>query len=284
MADDFELILDECITRINHGDSLADCLADHPAYADRLRPLLESMRRAQQAYDFIPSAEARRAAREKFNAALDKQRRRTPLAAFFGLVSRPLVWAPVMVLIMAVAGIWWVRSAQSPPTLVSSPAGNFAFLISDAPNDIGDFRSLNITISRVGLQAAGSDEWQEFVPDVNNVDLTELQGEASREIWRGEVPAGQYTQVFIYVSRVEGILKTTGQDISVKLPSGKLHLSKTFEVTADTISSFTFDVTVIATGNSGKYILKPQIDESGVEQEPRPPGPPAAAGKAKSKK
>jgi thioredoxin reductase len=42
-----------------------------------------------------------------------------------------------------------------------------------------------------------------------------------------------------------------------------------FEVTTDTVTSFTFDITVVATGNNGKYILKPQIGESGARQEPR---------------
>ena len=34
MTEDFDRILDECIDRINRGDSLADCLSDYPAYSD----------------------------------------------------------------------------------------------------------------------------------------------------------------------------------------------------------------------------------------------------------
>jgi thioredoxin reductase len=43
-----------------------------------------------------------------------------------------------------------------------------------------------------------------------------------------------------------------------------------FEVTTDAVTSFTFDITVVATGNNGKYILKPQIGESGARQEQGP--------------
>lgn len=279
MADDFDRILDECIDRINRGDSLADCLSDYPSYAERLRPLLQSMCGVQEVYTFTPSADAKRVARQKFHAALDKRQQMTPVSTFFKLISRPAVWATVTVLVLTIVGIWGIRPALNPPMLVSSPEGNFAFLISDEPNDIGDFESLNVTISRVGLQAAGnSDDWIEFTPEINTVDLTHLQGKHSQEIWRGNVPAGQYSQVFIYVSEVKGKLKSTGQIIEVKLPSSKLHISNLFEVATDTVTSFTFDITVVATGNNGKYILKPQISESGAQQEQKPD---ASKGKGK---
>ncbi len=271
MADDFDRILDECVDRINRGDSLSDCLSDYPMHAERLRPLLQSMWGVQKTYAFTPSVDAKRVARQKFQAALDKRRQTTPVSAFFKLISRPAVWVTVAVLALAIVSTLMIRPALNPPTLVSSPEGNFAFLISDEPNDIGDFESLNVTISRIGLQAAGnSEEWIEFIPEIKTVDLTQLQGEQSQRIWRGNVPVGQYSQVFIYVSEVKGKLKATGQTIIVKLPSNKLQISKPFEVTADTVTSFTFDITVVAAGNKGKYILKPQLSESGAQQEQKP--------------
>ena len=271
MADDFDRILDECIDRINRGDSLADCLSDYPMYAERLRPLLQSVCGVQEVYSFTPSADAKRVSRQKFHAALEQRRQMTPVSAFLKLISRPVVWTAVAVLVLAIVGIWGIRPVLNPPALVSSPEGNFAFLISDEANDIGDFDSLNVVISRVGLQTAGnSEKWIEFTPEIKTVDLTQLQGEQSQEIWRGNVPAGQYSQVFIYVNEVKGKLKSTGQTIEVKLPSSKLHISKPFEVTADTVTSFTFDITVVATGNNGKYILKPEVSESGAQQEQKP--------------
>ncbi len=51
----------------------------------------------------------------------------------------------------------------------------------------------------------------------------------------------------------------------VKLPSGRLQISKPFTV-GDNTSNFVYDITVIKAGNSGQYILKPQIAESGADQ------------------
>jgi len=270
MAEDFDRILDECIDRINRGDNLADCLSDYPAYSERLKPLLQSMHDVQKAYTFTPSADTKRAARQEFHAALGKRRQMTPVLSFFRVIPRPAVWATVAVLVLAIVGTLVIRPVLNPPTLVPSSEGNFAFLISDEPNDIGDFENLNVTISRAGLQAVGSEKWLEFTPEIETVDLTQLQGEQSQEIWRGNVPAGQYSKIYIYVSEVKGKLELTGQTVDVKLPSSKLHISMPFEVTVDMVTSFTFDITVVATGDNGKYILKPQIGESGARQEQKP--------------
>ena len=269
MSEDFDRMLDECIDRINRGDNLADCLSDYPAYSEKLKPLLQSMHDVQKTCTFAPSADTKRAARQKFHAALGKQRQMTPVLSFFKVIPRPAVWATVTVLVLIIVGTLVIRPILNPPTLVPSPDGNFAFLISDEPNDIGDFESLNVTISRVGLQAAGSVKRLEFTPEVETVDLTQLQGEQAQEIWRGNVPAGQYSHVYIYVSEVRGRLESKGQIVDVQLPSGKLHISMQFEITVDRVTSFTFDITVVASGNNGKYILKPQIGESGARQEQR---------------
>jgi hypothetical protein len=52
----------------------------------------------------------------------------------------------------------------------------------------------------------------------------------------------------------------------VKLPGGKLQISKPFEVKDSIVTNFVYDVTVIEAGKSGKYILKPQIAQSGADQ------------------
>ena len=268
MTEDFDRILDECIDRINRGDNLEDCLSDYRAYSERLKPLLESMSNVRKTYTFTPSTNNKREARQKLHAAMGKQRQMTSAPSFLNIISRPAVWAAVAVLALAIISVLVIRPLLNPTTLMPRPDGNFAFLISDEPNDIDDFESLNVTISGVRLQPAGSLKQLEFTPDIKTVDLTQLQGEQSQEIWRGDVPAGQYSHVVIYVSEVKGRLKSTGQIVEVKLPSNKLQISTPFEVTTDTVTSFTFDITVVKTGNSGKYNLRPQIGESGAQQEP----------------
>ncbi len=277
MANDFDQILDECIDRINRGDTLEACLANYQQYAEKLEPLLRCMLGVQKPYTFTPSPDTKRMARMEFYAALDKRRVVPSIWARF--VFRPWILTTVAVIVLAIVGFFGVRPMlYTPPGLVPSPEGNFAFLISDEVNAIGDFDNLFLTISRVGLQTAGeSERWVEFEPEVKTVDVAQLQGDKAQEIWRGDVPVGQYSQAFIYVSEVRGKLKATGQTIEIKLPSRKLHLSKPFEVTADAVTSFTYDLTVVATGRNGKYILKPQVDQSGAQQKPNP-------GKGKGKK
>ena len=163
------------------------------------------------------------------------------------------------------------------PSPQPSTEGNFIFLISDDVNAIGDFESFTISISKIGLLPGGdTDQWVEFEPEVNEVDLTLVQGDKTQEIWQGNVSEGQYTKVFIYVTDVHGILKETGQTVDVKLPSQKLHISKAFQVTSGSVTSFVYDITVVKSGESGQYILLPQVDQSGADHKP-------SKGKAKSK-
>lgn len=179
---------------------------------------------------------------------------------------------------------------------------NFRLLISDDRNAIGDFQSLVVTISRIGvLPAVASsptpeatttpsptatpastpsptptpiseerERWFEFVPEVTQIDLVELQGENAMEIWGGHIPQGRYLKAFIYVESVVGTLQN-GQVVSVKLPSGKLQISKPFDVSADGTVNFVFDITVVAAGSEKdptglKYILLPQLAQSGHDQ------------------
>ena len=275
MADNFDRILDECIDRINRGQSLEDCLADYPEYVKQLEPLLRAMLQTQGAYSFVPSASAKRETRQRFNAALERleRRHREKQPLWTKLFAQPRVWATVAAAILIlVTGFFALRPLLYPAGPVPNPEGNFVFLISDDINAIGDFDSLNISISKIGLQLGGdSGRWIEFEPELKEVDLALVQGDRTQQIWRGNVPEGQYSKVFIYVSDVRGVLKETEQAVEVKLPSQKLHMSKPFQVTADTVTSFTYDLTVVARGSpqSGiKYLLKPQIDQSGADHKP----------------
>jgi hypothetical protein len=159
-----------------------------------------------------------------------------------------------------------VSACASGPT-VSATQANFRLLVSDQPNDIGDFAHLNVTISSIGVQLAGDNStWLQFAPSIGTVDLTTLQGKNAAEIWSGNITPGQYNKVFIYVTNVEGILAAGNASTNVKLPSGKLQISTPFTVSGNGTTSLVFDITVIKAGNSSKYILKPQIASSGASE------------------
>jgi len=302
VTNDFDRVLDECIDRINRGEGFDFTLADYPDHAEQLRPLLQAMLTAREAYSFVPSPGTKRAARERFNAALEvlERRREERQARFAWLLGRSRVWATAAtVILIAVIGFFVMRPMlfpvetgpppgsgtvapgtqpyTTPGAIIPQPSseGNFVFLISDDVNAIGDFESVKISISKISLLKSGdSDQLIEFKPEQGEVDLTLVQGDKTQEIWRGNVPEGEYKNVSIEVAEVRGILKETGEEVEIKLPSQKLHVSKHFQVSTDKITTFTYDLTVIAAGSpqSGiKYILKPQVDQSGAEQKPIKP-------------
>ena len=153
---------------------------------------------------------------------------------------------------------------QPVAAVITAQSPNFLLLISDEPNDIGDFSELWVTISGVGF-VLGDDEGiveQSFEP--TDVPLTDLVGDAAIALWSGEVPAGDYTKIFIYVDEVWGILvDPEGEVIEIKLPSNKLQMSLPVSVDGEETTEFVFDISVFKAGNSGQYILKPQLTESG---------------------
>ncbi len=273
MTEEFEQILDQCIDRLNAGAKLEARLADYPRYADQLRPLLQAASQTKEAFAFTPSASAKAAARQRFNADWQKlaEKRQAKQPWLVRAFARPATWATVaavlVVLIVTFVVVRPVLSPVLPITPTPSPEGNFVFLISDEVNAISDFSNLTVTISQIGLEQRDSGKWLEFKPEITKVDLTQVQGDTVQQVWRGDISEGQYRQVFIYVDNVSGVLKATGQTIGIKLPSRKLHISQPFTVTADTVTSFTYDLTVVARGNQ-QYLLKPQADQSGANQEP----------------
>jgi hypothetical protein len=120
----------------------------------------------------------------------------------------------------------------------------------------------------VTLYLNGDEEKRiEFEPEIQMVDLTGLQGNRAQEIWRGDIPDGEYTKVFLEVSQVSGVLWDSEEKVEIKLPSGKLQISKPFHVDSDEVTSFVYDLTVVEAGQSGQYILKPQIGQSGADQD-----------------
>ncbi|MFB6310133.1 MAG: DUF4382 domain-containing protein [Salinirussus sp.] len=203
---------------------------------------------------------------------------------------------------------------------MSGDTGTVDLYISDQPAAIEDFEHLNVTITSVGFQRAGSDdgnettesmnetdeletdtpenaseespveteaddsvedaedadeddeadengesgEWIEHDVDGRVADLTELRGDNATLLGQFTVPNGTYTTVFVHVSEVNATLKT-GESVNVKLPSEKLQIHEQFEVENGSQIDFVFDIAVHKAGNSGKYILRPVISESGTD-------------------
>jgi heat shock protein HslJ len=162
-------------------------------------------------------------------------------------------------------------SPPSPnPATTDSDGDNFRVLISDNTNAIEKFASVNVSVSRIGIHSNNStDNWIELLPDTTEIDLKPLTGENAMEIWNGNVTTGVYNKVFIFVDNITGVLDEEygGGQAEIKLPVNKLHISKSFTVADNATTSFVFDITVVEAGQSGKYILNPQIAESGADKQ-----------------
>jgi hypothetical protein len=161
-----------------------------------------------------------------------------------------------------------------PPTSGdSSQDVNFRLLISDEPNAIDDFEELWVTISVMGLVPAdgSSSVHTEITLDPSiSVNLVELADENAVAAWEGYIPEGEYAKVFLYVDSVDGLLAGSDDAINIKLPSNKLQLDHSFAIEEGDdggVTNFVYDITVIRAGNSGMYLLQPQLGESGPDRE-----------------
>jgi hypothetical protein len=111
----------------------------------------------------------------------------------------------------------------------------------------------------------GDGQWVEREVNATTVDLTRLRGDNATLVERFALPAGEYDQVVLDVSEVNGTLEG-GESTEVKLPSERLKLDSEFTVADGSETSFVYDISVHEAGNSGKYILRPVIEESGADQ------------------
>jgi len=295
MNKDLGRIFDECLDKINSGESVEDCLKQYPQYANELEPLLAAVLDLHEINLAVADKTAEEASMQRLYAAIDftkKQKHKSRLT-FWGfwrhifsrkdkqetklrrLIMRKglAITTAAIVVVGAIVAVSILRAGPSGgPGNGQTIAGNFQFLISDEVIAITDFSKLELSIDKIGLQKGGeSGSWTELEPAVSTVDLVELQGLNATEIWSGDIDPGQYTKVFIYVDGVTAILKT-GETTDIFLPSGKIQMSVPFviaedgTVEAESPVSFVYDITVLKAGQSGQYLLQPQVEESGVTQ------------------
>jgi hypothetical protein len=69
---DFENILNDCLDRLMNGKSIKSCLASHPKYAVKLKPLLKTAQETMQATSIKPRPEFRQRAAHEFQSAIHK--------------------------------------------------------------------------------------------------------------------------------------------------------------------------------------------------------------------
>lgn len=137
------------------------------------------------------------------------------------------------------------------------------FYVSDQPGALEDFAHLNVTVTEVELLGGENGTVSRDVDDTT-VDLTRLEGSNATLIDTVDVPAGNYTGVFLQVDGINGTLESGGQ-AEVKLPSEKLILNKNFTLESGGEVDFVYDIMVVKAGASGMYIVRPVASESGTD-------------------
>lgn len=269
MPDQFETILNDCINHINRGDTVASCIASYPEYAEELEPMLEAMYTTKSAFASVATTQVKERAKQRMMTAIRQaETKQQPRIGFvFPNILRNMkvlatAAASVVIAIVAYFSVVYTAAPQI-VTAIANEEGNFALLISDAPID--EFDSLIMVVDKVHLKLADeARKWIEIDVDDVEVDLTLLTGNNAFEIWRGDVPEGDYTEAVLFSNSVVGTLTDNGT-VNIKLPSGKLSLIGDFTVGAsEELTDFVYDITVISAGQSGQYILQPNTNESGV--------------------
>lgn len=142
----------------------------------------------------------------------------------------------------------------------SDGTGRFALHVTDAPDDIGDFSFLNVTVSKIELTAKDGGK-RELDPATATFDLTKLVSGNTTTLFNGTVPVGNFTRLDLSLADALGTLQD-GSRVEVQVPSGRIFLNTAFEIAEGQETSFLFDIQVNQEGN-GDYALKPNADGSG---------------------
>ena len=147
--------------------------------------------------------------------------------------------------------------------------------VSDQPSDISDFEECVVTVEAVEIKPAGAetpatDESPEDADlvtvdaDGATADLVQLQGDASAVVAEGELETGEYEWLRLQVSNVDATLAEDGSEADVTTPGdAPLKFNPSFEIRADTTTSFTADFTPVDQGGRG-YVLQPVASETTV--------------------
>lgn len=143
----------------------------------------------------------------------------------------------------------------------SADTGTFTLRVTDAPDNIGDFSYLNVTVTGITLTAK-DDSKVELNASAPTFDLTKLTSGNTTTIFSDEVPVGNYTRLDLFFENASGVLAADNSTVSVKAPSGRIFLNTAFEIAAGAETEFLFDVQVHKLGND-EYQFKPNADGSG---------------------
>jgi hypothetical protein len=260
MSKDFDQILDECIDRINSGQSLEECLELYPEFAQELEPLLRAADELRSQSYFMPSQTAKVRGRQRFSQAiaqLEQKRQQSRAPLVLRLFRQRRVWAPVaatIALALIGYGLWTVLSPTPTPMAY---AGTLEVRVTDAPTY--DVSAISVTVGDIEVHKTEDGRWLSVIKEDRSFDLLKLR-EVEEVLGSKEVDTGRYTQIRMDVKNVT--VTIGGKSQSAVLPSGKLKLLGSFEVEKDktTVLTLDFDADKCLESGKGKVIFKPVVN------------------------
>ncbi len=130
-------------------------------------------------------------------------------------------WALLGITIITAAGLWllpWGRDL-----------GTLEIHIKDHREAIDDFAKLELEIKkiRIGSQAGVNSRetnWNDLIPQVTSLDLTQLTGTRRLQVFRGELEPGTFEAIHLDLSRAHGILKKTFRPIPIENRIGPIRI------------------------------------------------------------
>lgn len=152
--------------------------------------------------------------------------------------------------------------------------GTLATQVTDQPGDIADFGSCVVSIVGMWLGPEGAEagadptgrEYHEY-DGSQEADLVELQNGATQLVDERTLDATSYQFLQLDVDDVDATLQD-GSDATVEVPgTAPLTFDESFDVRADTHTTFTADFTPVRLGGADGYTLQPVPDGITVEYE-----------------
>ncbi|MEW6036465.1 MAG: DUF4382 domain-containing protein [Candidatus Micrarchaeota archaeon] len=153
-----------------------------------------------------------------------------------------------------------LAGCYSPPAAQSGGTGRVVFTIADAAADMGAVSSIKVTVDSVSVHSA-SKGWVTVSSTPKTYDLMELRASAERSLLAdAQLDSGEYQQMRLQISKV--LVADASGTHEAKLPSGEMKITGGFNVTPDSTSTATFDISAdesLHVTGDGQYILAPVI-------------------------